>query len=124
MPRINAKQALNKKYRYAIARARGASPNDALRAIGEKPTNGTYYDNDATVQELMSALLSASSIAQDDVRLELTAEYLNDSRNADLPMVDRHRAREALIKMYGLAEQRLAVSADDKLMDFFLKKDP
>lgn len=116
----------DKKYAYVALRAKGFTPSEAVKKM--LPNSSKQYaatkekemEEDEEVQALLGLFLTAEGATPDDIRLELTAAYLDDSRNEDLPIGARQKAREYLVKIYGLDVQKVNISTDDEFRNFLL----
>lgn len=110
---------------FALLRARGMSKEDAFANIrnrleaADKKKGAAAYEQRPQVQEWVE-LFGAADLPADEMRRELVALYLADSRNEHLPISSRHRARENLTKLFDLDRQRITISSDEEFRNFLL----
>ena len=116
----------NKLYAYVAQRVRGLTPNEAAAKVNPDMKKDYLYDaatrmeSDPQTQALLELFLEADGSTPEDIRREVTAGYLDDSRNPNLPVTSRHHARDALIKIYGLDQRKVLLSPDDEFRKFLL----
>ncbi|MCD8071126.1 MAG: hypothetical protein LUE08_07080 [Akkermansiaceae bacterium] len=116
----------NKLYAYVAHRVRGLTPNEAAAKVNPDMAKEKVYDaaarmeNDSQTQALLELFFEADGSTPEDIRREVTAGYLDDSRNPNLPISARHHARDSLIKIYGLDQRKVLLSPDDEFRKFLL----
>lgn len=116
-----------RQYELAHAVARGEGHVEAyMRIYGVSRSHAARHAAQALrqegVQELLHELQAADRTVTEDVRRELVAALLEDSRNERLAARDRLAARAQLARLFGLeAAQRVEVSADEGFREALLR---
>ncbi len=118
-----------KQYAYVNYRAFGMTPLEAYMQTHPKSReesavkNCLRYENNEEVQELIQEYMLADKLEAAQVRREVVARCMRDSRDDRLPIMARFRARELLVKIYGLDKTRVEVSADEAFRRFLMNPD-
>lgn len=115
---------MNAERLYALMRAGGATADEALRRVKylnpKRLRNKAAKEFEGMAEVRMWTELFTLSDKPEEVKRELVAYCVQDSRDEDLPPSARHKARELLVRILGFDKQTVAVSADDVFRDFLL----
>lgn len=116
---------INTCFKYALLRSAGVKPETAKKKINRllepkiRRMTPEEYEQEPEVEHWMDMFRDADMPAE-QMRKELIVLYLDDSRNEHLPIQARQKAREYLMKIFGLDQQKIAITSDDDFREFLL----
>lgn len=116
---------INTSFKYALLRSAGVEPDVAKKKVNRllepkiRRMTSDEYEQEPDVEYWMDMFRDADMPAE-QMRKELIVLYLDDSRNLNLPIQARQKAREYLMKLFGLDQQKIAITSDDDFREFLL----
>lgn len=116
---------INTSFKYALLISAGVEPELAKKKVNRllepkiRRMPPEEYEKEPEVEYWMDMFRDADMPA-DQMRKELVVLYLDDSRNEHLPIQARQKAREYLMKLFGLDQQKIAITSDDDFREFLL----
>lgn len=116
---------INPAFKFALLIARGNQPKTAFNKIkhllppGERRLPPDEYAEKHEVGEWLQ-LFDDASVSSDSMRKELIVFFLDDSRNEGLPWQARQKARDSLMKLFGLEQQKVSITSDEDFREFLL----
>lgn len=116
---------INTSFKYALLTSSGVKPETAKKKVNRllepkiRRMTPEEYEKEPEVEYWLDMFRDADMPAE-QMRKELIVLYLDDSRNEHLPIQARQKAREYLMKLFGLDQQKIAITSDDDFREFLL----